>query len=190
MTTSDARRAAALDLHDSFVKTRGEEWLRFQGVSMTPTLREGDLLKIRHTAAGELTFGDIVVFAGAEASVVHRLLCAPRLRMPLLTKGDNAPGVDRPFAPDRLVGKVCLVRRGDLRIDLEHGWWRWLSRAIALVSLLEAGALWVALAARRRWYPHGVVRVGLDRRVVRMLSRARRLVIGALLRMVPQVAGR
>lgn len=190
MTTPDPRRAAALHLHDAFVKTRGEEWLRFQGISMAPTLREGDLLSVRHVAAGELAFGDIVVFEGAEASVVHRLLCAPRLRAPLLTKGDNAWRLDQPFAPDRLVGKVCTVRRGAVRIDLERGWWRWVSRAIALVSLLEAGALWFAVDVRRRWYPEGVVRLGIERRVVRMLSRGRRLVIGALLRTAPHVEAR
>jgi hypothetical protein len=190
MTTPDGLRAAALNLHDAVVKMRGEEWLRFQGRSMAPTLREGDLLRVRHVAADELAFGDIVVFKGADASVVHRLLGAPRLRTPLLTKGDNAWGIDRPFALDRLVGKVCTVRRGELRIDVDHGWWRWVSRAIALVSLLEAGGSWFVVAVRRRWYPHGVLRVGLERRVVRMLNRGRRLVIGALLRTVPHGAAR
>jgi hypothetical protein len=190
MTTPDARRAAALHLHDAFVKAHGEEWLRFQGSSMAPTLREGDLLSVRHVAADELAFGDVVVFAVAEASVVHRLLCAPRLRTPLLTKGDNVWRLDPPFAPDLLIGKVCTVRRGAVRIDLEYGWWRWASRAIALVSLLEAGAFWFVIAVRRRWYPDGLVRLGVERRVLRMLSRGRRLMIGALLRTVPHVEAR
>ena len=190
MTTPDARRAAALHLHDALVKTRGEEWLRFQGSSMAPTLCEGDLLSVRHVAAGELAFGDIVVFEGAEASVVHRLLCAPRLRAPLLTKGDNAWRLDQPFAPDRLVGKVCTVRRGAVRIEVERGRWRWRSRAIALASLLEAGAVSLTVAVRRRWFPHGLARRGVERRVLRRLGRCRRVVIGALLRTVPHVEAR
>jgi signal peptidase I len=189
MTTPDARRAAALQLHDAFVKTRGEQWLRFQGGSMAPTLREGDLLSVRYVAADELAFGDIVVFEIAEASVVHRLLGVPRLRTPLVTKGDNAWRVDRPFAPDRLVGKVCTVRRGTVRIDLEHGRWRWVSRAIALVSLLEAGAFSFAVAVRRRWQPAGPASRGVERRVLRLLGGCRQAVIGALLRMVPHGEG-
>lgn len=190
MTTPETRRTLALHLHDAFVKSRGEVWLRFQGGSMAPTLREGDLLCIRHVAPDELAFGDIVVFELAEASVVHRLLCAPRLRMPLLTKGDNAWRVDRPFAPDRLVGKVCTVRRGAARIDLERGGWRCVSRTIALASLLEAGAFSFAVAVRRRWYPAGLARRGVERRVLRLLGCCRRVVIGALLRTVPHVEAR
>jgi len=187
MTTSEGRRAAALHLHDALAKRRAEVWLRFQGASMAPTLREGDLLRVRHVAPDELGFGDIVVFEVAEASVVHRLLCAPRLRTLLLTKGDNATRPDRPFARDRLVGKVCTVRRGSVRIDLERGGWRWRSRAIALASLLEASAVSLAVAVRRRWFPTGLVRRGVERRALRLLGRCRRVVIGALLGTVPQV---
>ena len=190
MTTPDARRAAALHLHDAFTKTRGEVWLRFQGSSMAPTLREGDLLGVRHVMPDELAVGDIVVFEVAETSVVHRLLCAPRRRTSLLTKGDNAWRADRPLAPDRLIGKVCTVRRGAARIDLERGGWRWRSRAIALASLLEAGAFSLAVAGRRRWFPPGLARRGIERRVLRLLGRCRRVVIGALLRTVPHVEAR
>lgn len=190
MTTPETRRLAAQHLHDALAKTRGEEWLRFCGDSMTPTLCEGDLLRVRYVAPDELAFGDIVVFDVAASSVVHRLLCAPRRRTSLLTKGDNVGHADRPFAPDRLVGKVCTVRRGAVRIDLERRGWRWRSRAIALASLLETGAVWLAAAVRRRWFPHGLARRGIERRVRRLLGRCRRVVIGALLRTVPHVEAR
>lgn len=185
MTAPEARRAAALHLHDAFVEIHGEVWLRFQGDSMAPTLREGDLLRVRYVAPDELAFGDIVVFALAEASVVHRLLWPRWRRTSMLTKGDNVGRADRPVAPDRLVGKVCTVRRGAVRIDLDRGRWRWTSRAIALASLLEAGAFSVAAAVRRHWFPRGLVRRGLERRVLRLLGRCRRVVLDALLRMAP-----
>jgi hypothetical protein len=159
----------------------------FQGRSMAPTLRDGDLLRVRHVAPDELAFGDIVVFDVAQARLVHRLLCAPRLRTRLLTKGDNVSRPDRPFATDCLVGKVCTVRRGAVRIEVERGRWRWRSRAIALASLLEAGAVSLTVAVRRRWFPHGLARRGVERRVLRLLGRCRRVVIGALLRTVPHV---
>jgi hypothetical protein len=187
MITPEARRAAALHLHDAFAQTRGEIWLRFQGSSMAPTLREGDILGVRQVATAELACGDIVVFAVAEASVVHRLLRAPRRGASLLTKGDNAWRTDRPFAPERLIGRVCTVRRGAVRIDLEGTGWGWRARAIALTSRLEAGAFTAFAAVRRRWCPHGLVRRGVERRVLRLLSRCRRVVIGALLGTAPHV---
>ena len=181
MTTSDARRQAALRLRDAFATTTGRVWLRFQGRSMAPTLREGDLLCVRRVAPADLAAGDILVIEVADASIVHRLLYARRRRTSLITKGDNAWREDRPFGPDRLVGKICTVRRGAERIDLERGWWPWLARAIALVSLIEAIAFRSAAAARRRWLPRGLVRCGVERRLLRLLSRGRRAVIGALL---------
>lgn len=190
MTTPDARRVAALHLHDAFTKTRGEAWLRFRGGSMAPTLRDGDLLRLRQVALDELAFGDIVVFKVGETRVVHRLLCTPRRRASLLTKGDNAWRADRPVAPEHLLGKVCTIRRDAARIDLERAGWRWRSRAIALTSLLEAGAGSLAAALHRRWCPHGLVRRGVERRVLRLLGRWRRVVIGALLDTVPHVEAR
>jgi hypothetical protein len=190
MTTPETRRAAALQLRDAVAKTRGEVWLRFRGGSMAPTLRDGDLIRVRQVAPDALAFGDIVVFEAAQASVVHRLLRAPFLRTSLLTKGDNASRPDRPFAPDRLVGKVCTVRRGAVRLDLDRGGWRWRSRAIGLASLLEAGTVSIAVAVRRRWFPTGLVRRGIERRVLHLLARCRRVAIGALVRTVPHVEAR
>lgn len=190
MTTSDARREAALRLRNAFATTSGRVWLRFQGRSMAPTLRDGDLLCVRHVAPGDLAAGDIVVFEAAHANIVHRLLFVRRRHTSLITKGDNAWRADRPFGPDRLVGKICTVRRGGAYIDLERGGWPWLARAIALASLIEAIAFRSAAAAHRRWLPRGLVRRGVERRLLRLLGRGRRAVIGALLRTLPRVEAR
>jgi hypothetical protein len=185
MTALDARRAAARHLHDAFVTARGEQWLRFEGHSMAPMLRPGDLLSVRQVTAHELARGDIVVFARGDANVVHRLLAAPRFDEPLRTKGDNTWRVDPPVAPSRLIGKVCTVRRGRVRIDLDRGRWRAVSRAIARASLLEARAAASVAALRRRWLPAGRGRRSVERRILRLLAGCRRVLVGALLRTVP-----
>ena len=153
MTTPDARRAAALHLHDAFVKTRGEEWLRFQGSSMAPTLREGDLLSVRHVAPGELAFGDIVVFEVAEAQ--HRASAALRAAAPHVAAHQRRQRVARSTALSRRTAwsarsaRCAVARRastcsaaGGVGCRAPSRWCR-CSRRSAFRS---------AAAVRRRWF--------------------------------------
>ena len=60
IAADDAPHSRRTAIVEAVAKTRGEVWLRFQGGSMAPTLREGDLIRVRHVAPDALAFGDIV----------------------------------------------------------------------------------------------------------------------------------
>jgi hypothetical protein len=179
----ESRRAAARRLRDTFLAQKGEAWLRFQGRSMAPLLRDGDLLRVRHGASA-LARGAIVVFNDGDATIVHRFLCRRRRAGVMITKGDNAWRFDRPLAPERLIGTVCEIRRGADRITIDRGGWQWVSRGIAWTSMLEGIACACAAAVRRRCLPQRLLgRVG-EARVLAAIGRCRRAVIDRLLRAV------
>ena len=182
--SAESRRAAAERLRDAFVAEKGEAWIRFQGRSMAPMLCDGDMLRVRHGASG-LARGAIVVFNDGDTTIVHRFLYRRRHGSVLVTKGDNAWRIDRPFAPERLIGTVCEIRRGDDRIELDRGGWRWVSRGIAWTSLLEGIAFACAAALRRRCLPRRLVgRIG-EARALAAIARCRRAAIDRLLRAMP-----
>ena len=180
--STDARRAAALSLRDAFVAQTGEMWLRFQGRSMAPMLRDGDLLRIRCGATPAPACGAIVAFRDCDVTIVHRFLCRRRRDSALVTKGDNSWRADRPLDPEQLIGTVCEIRRGADRIVLDRGGWPWVARGIALLSALEGLAFACAAAVRRRCLPRRLAgRVG-EARALAAVEWYRRAVVGRLLR--------
>jgi hypothetical protein len=180
----EGRRAAAERLHGNFSVEKGELWLRFEGRSMAPMLRDGDLLRVRLGAPRDLACGTIVAFRDHDVTIVHRFLYRRRRDAALITKGDNAWRTDRPLPADQLLGTVCTIRRGADRIALDGRGWRRLSRGIALASMLEGFAFAGASALRRRLLPRALVgRLG-EGRVLEAVGACRRSVIARLLRVV------
>jgi hypothetical protein len=77
---------------------------------------------------------------------------------------------------------VCEIRRGAHRIAVDRGGWGWVSRAIALASLLEGLAFACAGAVRRRCLPQRLIgRVG-EARMLAAAGRCRRAIIERVLR--------
>jgi signal peptidase I len=97
------------------------------GKSMTPTLREGDLVVTRQQRSYAL--GDIVVYtvpageAGGGAQIVHRIVGGSS-REGYMVQGDDRQGVDpwRP-RPEDVIGKVRVVapRAGEALLFLRTG---------------------------------------------------------------------
>lgn len=177
---AEARRAAALNLRDAFVAQTGELWLRFEGQSMAPLLRDGDLLRVRCGATPAPARGAIVAFRDHEVTIVHRFLYRRRGGW-LVTKGDNAWRLDRSLDPQQLIGTVCEIRRGAERIAIEGGGWPRAARRIALLSLLEGLACACAAAVYRRCIPRRLVgRIG-EARLLAAVSGCRRAAVDRLL---------
>ena len=65
--------------------------VRASGVSMRPTVREGERVRIEPCPAGRLRAGDLVAFEDAGALVLHRALRVPGRGSALLEKGDGLP---------------------------------------------------------------------------------------------------
>ena len=125
------------------VEARGELWMRGAGMSMWPTVADGDEVLLvplrRATRADEVVLVDI-----GPRLVLHRVMAVERGT--ILTIGDALSAPDAPVAADRLVARAVLKRARD-------------GRATALLPTLRfgAGALvrWARararLAAARTW---------------------------------------
>jgi signal peptidase I len=104
------------------------------GNSMSPLIRKGDTLVIKHVTAGALKRGDIVVFDSRGALCAHRLIMksARGNRYILVTKSDNSFAADAPFADKKLMGKVSCIQRGREVFNLESLSWVFINCAFGL----------------------------------------------------------
>ncbi len=91
---------------------------RVDGVSMLPTLVEGDLVVVQNVPMSEVKLGDIIVYnspcSTSGFSVIHRVVGTQGGG--LISKGDNNPATDQawgiadsPITQDCLAGKVTYV---------------------------------------------------------------------------------
>lgn len=98
----------------SIIKARGEAEISVTGVSMDPTLKEGDIVTVKRSES--YAPGDILVYAYKnEGLLIHRLLKADGR---YFCKGDNALRLeDIDF--DEIIGKVILVN-GEAVHDFEQ----------------------------------------------------------------------
>lgn len=79
---------------------------------MWPTLRSGDFVHWE-TLQRPPRRGDVLVFRGAQALVVHRVISTQPLRL----RGDNCLASDPPLTGDAILGRVVAVERAGKRLS-------------------------------------------------------------------------
>jgi hypothetical protein len=118
---------------------------RARGLSMSPFIKDGDVVTVRPLAGARPRTGDIVAFLhpATGKAAVHRVV---RERAGLFSlKGDNAPGADGVLSLGQILGTVCRIERPGEKIHLG----RRPGRAV-IASLSRSGLLTKALGAARR----------------------------------------
>lgn len=91
---------------------------RVDGISMLPTLEEGDAVVVLNVPYGDIHQGDIIVYdppcSATGYSVIHRVV--EITSGGFITRGDNNPGTDQalriaasPITPECLDGKVVFA---------------------------------------------------------------------------------
>lgn len=149
-------RAVAVDLLREHLAEEGH--LRFDviGACMSPLIDVGDQVELQAVSVPQLHVGDILLFDDSGQFYTHRLLAPPHHLADtwyLQTRGDRSPWRDRPWEAGQLVGQVVVVYKPDgRRIDLMHGYWPALNRALGTVSHWEATLLVRGMAVRRRLF--------------------------------------
>lgn len=125
--------AALLDLMRA-VLDRGVPFrFRARGGSMSPFVRDGDVVTVEPAAAAPVRTGDIVAFVdpASRRLRVHRV--AATRGGAFLLKGDNVEVPDGMVQRDGILGRVVRVERDGspvrLGTGLERGLIAWLSRA-------------------------------------------------------------
>ena len=102
-----------------------------RGSSMTPFIRDGDVLTIAPVEGRSLSVGDVVAFArgGTGRCAIHRVIGRSGPRW--IVRGDNCAETDGRVVSDRMVGRVLLVERDGRKV-------RWgLGREARIIAWLQ-----------------------------------------------------
>jgi uncharacterized repeat protein (TIGR01451 family) len=103
---------------------RGGNGIRFQarGASMSPAIRDGEIVHVKSVAPAELRKGDIVLVKGEMGFRLHRLVVADAEQDVFITRGDcgqqNDPAVSREEIVGLAVAKEVRVGRRMVRAKL------------------------------------------------------------------------
>jgi len=114
-----------------------------KGFSMSPFIKDGDVITVVPISSYEPHLGDVVVFTspGTEELVIHRLV-AKRDNSHVLIKGDNLPTREHLVAKRRILGSAKRVQRDGRTVALglgpEKALIALLSRRSLLLPLLHA----------------------------------------------------
>lgn len=121
---------------------------------MKPFLPSNSVVTIKKVPPGSSSIGDMVLFELDQGILVlHRVVRKrrnPDGRYWLQTKGDAVSSFDVPVSSDRVLGKVCQVKRATAsgkgqHIHLNTKPWKIIFTLVAMVSLTQ-GLIWKAVA--------------------------------------------
>ena len=123
---------------------RGDSFqFRAHGLSMTPFIRDGDLLTIAPVDAAELEIGDVALYRTRRDRVVaHRVVgrTAEGGELLLETRGDARLASDGPVPAEGVLGRAVRVRRGRRSYRLDRGLWQLAARFWITVHPLRCTA--------------------------------------------------
>ncbi len=152
----EASNALGLELAAEVVRTFGKLRLCVTGTSMVPAVHPGDLISVERTGVGEVSPGEIVVFAREGRLVTHRVVAraGSSCEAYLVTRGDRTRRNDPLVSGSELLGRVTSIDRGHRRFQPrnrlatpQHLICRLLCYSDRATSLfLRLATLWRALA--------------------------------------------
>jgi len=98
---------------------------RAQGFSMTPFIKDGDVIQVKPAKASHMSVGDIAFYSGSDGfAVAHRVIGKEKegQRIILVTRPDmpSDPPFDR-VKEEGLLGKVIIVERRGKRKRVDRG---------------------------------------------------------------------
>jgi signal peptidase I len=113
--------------------------LRFsaRGMSMSPFIRDGDVVEVQPIGAAAIRCGDVVLYRnGGDHVIVHRVVQLDREdgHTMLVTRGDALACADGPICREQVLGRVVALERKERHIQVNTG----------LPRIL--GRLWIGLA--------------------------------------------
>jgi ribosomal protein S18 acetylase RimI-like enzyme len=118
--------------------------IRVRGFSMTPTIRDDDVVTVVPMAGRDLQVGEVVAFVSpqTERLVLHRVVA--REGAGWLLRGDNCRDSDGVVTAERILGSIVRVERDGRHVDLGMG-----LPGAGVARLSRSGALRVIRGSRR-----------------------------------------
>jgi hypothetical protein len=116
----DSKHSLKCELAAQVLRSFGMLRLQVTGLSMLPSVRPDDTLFIKRRGMGEITAGDIVLFARQGKLVAHRVLCKTTVggMLHAITRGDALLSPDDPVSPSELLGSVRHILRAGTHVEL------------------------------------------------------------------------
>ena len=123
---------AALELSQ---QANQRTWWPFVGTSMSPYIKEGDMLLVQHTLH-PIRLGDVIVFKQAAGLIAHRVVLIRKHgnNSVYRTKGDSFCSFDAPIFQSSVLGRVVRIQKNDKSISLEKPHMKFLNLMLALFS--------------------------------------------------------
>jgi signal peptidase I len=122
---------AFAELSAEILRQGGSFQFRAHGSSMTPFIRNGDLLTIAPVDAASLEIGDVALYRTRRDRIIaHRVVGRTTQGGELVieTRGDARLASDMPVSGDRVLGRVVRIRQGGRVYRLDRGPWRLAAR--------------------------------------------------------------
>ncbi len=108
--------------------------------SMYPVLKIGDKISVKETPLNKLSCGDIVVYKLNQRLIAHRFLYLNDSDS-FVTQGDNTSAIDQPIDKENLLGKITLIEKKDIQINLENKLWRYTNFLVGRAFMKKAQTL-------------------------------------------------
>lgn len=109
--------------------------LRVNGTSMSPFLRLGDDIFVKHIEPSLLSIGDVLVIVRENDIVTHRLIRI--LPDGYVCKGDNTHVPDPVVKAEQIFGKVVAINRAGERISMDDDPWALRNKLMGRLGNIE-----------------------------------------------------
>jgi hypothetical protein len=110
--------------------------MRVKGFSMSPFVRNSDVVTIAPLCQTRISRGSIAAFVNPKTGqlIIHRVV--GKNRKSYLIKGDNAPRVDSLIPEDSILGCLTKIERNGRNVSFGLAWER------SIVALLSRARVW------------------------------------------------
>lgn len=143
----DTASSAVTGLFEDLLNSGVSLQVRVTGRSMTPFIRNGEIVTINKVRPLSLQRGDLIFFRNSQGfPVLHRLIRKKYIDDTLMfqTKGDALLSFDEPVMSHHVLGKVGRIekmnscRKLRYTLNMESPCWRTMNHLIAIFHLLKS----------------------------------------------------
>jgi|GEM_PF-2221580 len=117
LTLQDSIASAVFDI---WQETDKESRLKVSGYSMSPLIKNGDWVMLKHNS-NDIRIGSIIAFRRERRIIVHRVIQIQKKcdKNSFITKGDSNSHADKPVDVENVIGKVIAIknRRGFFHLE-------------------------------------------------------------------------
>jgi len=126
---------------EEILKVKGEIWVKVEGMSMDPLIKNGEKVLVRKANIREILPGDMILYSAGSYLVTHRAVgkfcCGDWY---LLERGENGGSIGR-VKGDSILGKVVAIEKGRNTFNVEkicEEWRKVSGKGYALLTFIYA----------------------------------------------------